>query len=890
MLKFLLGVSFIAFCAGSFAETKATSNESLSLKEARKIGLKKSNMINSQEVVKKKVVGVPVANMADFKNVISPILKKNCIDCHGPKKAKGKFRVDELNPDLLNGPHINKWIEVYEVISNSEMPPDDEPDYHLKDDARNKFIDWLGEEMNKASQVRRNEKAHSSFRRMAKYEYNYALQDILGLKYDFVDLLPTENTSEDGFKNSSELLQMSAMQFESYRQIGITALKKAVVVGPKPQEVVFALDMNKEMKNLIKKAADVEKKNKTAKKKSKGPKVFDLKDQGSQRRLHLVDKKAGKGVSASFDRLSPIKGAVGGKTPPVSNVALVMNQNEKLTFNMSNKLPDEGILRVRMRVGRTTVKANEHTALRLLISARTSNNANFEAVISDEIPVTASVKKPEYIEFLVPLSEIPRNPLRHEGGSKTMKKDGRMINEFLTIQNIANSNGGKEPLRLHIDHLEIYGPYYAQWPPKTHTAIFRDSKYKKDESKYSREILRRFMGKAWRRPVTSSEVEAYASLFQKYRPQFKTFEGAMIEVLGTVLSSPDFLYIAEKAEAKGKQQISDMELAMRLSVFLWSSIPDNQLLSLAHQGKLKDPKVLAQETKRMLADSRAERFSKNFVDQWLGLDKINNVNIDKKIFRQYNEDFKNDLLAEPVAFFNEVLRSNSSIIDFIHSDYVVVNQRLAGHYGIKNVYGPHFRKVAVADNLNRGGILTNAAVLTMNSTGKDSHPLKRGIWLLEHMLHDPPPPPPPNVPQVDLTDPRILQMTQKERMADHRNNAACRSCHSKIDPWGVAFESYNAIGQYRTKIKNKPVDATSVLFNKQKLNGMQGMKKYLLTDRQDQFARAMVHKMTTYALGRPLSFSDRADIDKMTAKLRKSGDRLGDLVQLIVTSSIFHSK
>ena len=771
------------------------------------------------------------------------------------------------------------------------MPPDDEPDYHLAEAERSKVIDWLGDEMNKASQVRRNEKGHSSFRRMAKYEYNYALQDLLGLKYNFAEILPTENTSEEGFKNSSELLQMSAMQFEGYREIGIKALQKAVVIGPKPAEVAFILNMKEEMAKQAKRAEDVAKKNAKSKKKQKGPKLFDLKDKNSQRRLHIRDPKSGKGVSWSLDKLSPIKGAVGGQTPPLSSTALVMNQNEKLKFNMGNKIPDEGILRVRMRVGRTTNKPNEFTALRLIISANTSNNANFEAVISEkDLPITASIKKPEFVEFLIPLTEIPRNPLRHEGGSKTMKKDGRMINEFLTIQNIANTNGGKEPLQLHIDYLEISGPYFEQWPPKTHTAIFKDAKYKSDEDKYSRAVLKRFMSKAWRRPVTNQEIEGFASLFKKYRPQFETFEGAMIEVLATVLASPDFIYIAEKVETQGKEEISDMDLAMRMSVFLWSSIPDNELLKLAFQKKLKDPKVLEAQVKRMLAHPNSKRFSKNFVDQWLGLDKINNVNIDKKIFRQYNDDFKNDILEEPRAFFTEVLKNNSSLIDFIHSDYLVVNQRLAGHYRVGNVYGPHFRKVAVQENMNRGGILTSAAVLTMNSTGKDSHPLKRGIWLLEHILHDPPPPPPPNVPQVDLTDPRILQMTQKERMADHRNNAACQSCHSKIDPWGVAFENYDALGSYRTQIKKKPVDASSVLFNKQKLDGMVGLKKYLLTDRQDQFVRALVHKMTTYALGRHLSFSDRADVDEITAKLRKSGDRLGDLVHLIVTSSIFLSK
>lgn len=874
---FLLMISF------SYGETKATG----SLIEAREAGRSKSNLLN-EAPKSTEVSGAPTADLNQFNQVIAPLFKKNCLDCHGPKKVKGKFRVDELDPNLLTGKDIARWVEVYEVLSNSEMPPDDEPDYHLADKDRSKVIDWLGNEMNKASLVRRNESAHSSFRRLAKYEYNYALQDLLGLPYEFTELLPTESISEDGFKNSSELLQMSAMQFESYREIGIAALKKAVVTGPKPEEVSFVINMKDEMARQVKKAQDA--KGKDEKKKKAAPKLFDSKNKKIQGRIHYFDRASGQGVSWSEVKYSPVKGSISTKAPAPSSSAVVLNYNEKLKLNLGNKIPDAGVLKIRVRVGRTTTKPNEFSSLRLWISANTSNNANFQAIISEDKAVTASLDNPEIIEFYVPLTEIPRNPLRHDVNKETMSKDSRMINEFLSFQNISNSTGGKEPLRLHIDYIEMSGPYFEQWPPKTHRSIFIDSKYKNDEATYSREVLKAFMEKSWRRTVSAIEVESYASLFEKYRPQFKNFEGAMIEVLATVLASPDFLYISEKEEIKGKEKISDLELATRMAVFLWSSIPDRELLNLAIKGELSNPKILEAQTKRMLADSKAERFSKNFVDQWLGLDKINNVNVNKKKFRQYNDDFKKDVLTEPVEFFKEVLYSNSSIIDFIHSDYVVVNQRLAHHYGINKVSGPHFRKVAIQENTNRGGIMTNAAILTLNSTGVDSHPLKRGIWLLEHMLHDPPPPPPPNVPEVDLTDPRILQMTQKERMADHRNNPACRSCHSKIDPWGIAFENYDALGSYRTKIKDKPVDAASVLFNKQKLDGIHGLKHYLLSDRQDQFARAIVHKMTTYALGRPLSFSDRADIDKMTVKLRKSGDRLGDLVHLIVQSSIFHSK
>tara|TARA_B110000037_G_scaffold203203_1_gene246044 strand:- start:471 stop:1001 length:531 start_codon:yes stop_codon:yes gene_type:complete len=174
--------------------------------------------------------------------------------------------------------------------------------------------------------------------------------------------------------------------------------------------------------------------------------------------------------------------------------------------------------------------------------------------------------------------------------------------------------------------------------------------------------------------------------------------------------------------------------------------------------------------------------------------------------------------------------------------------------------------------------MTQAGLLAMNSDGKDSHPLKRSIWLLESLLHDPPPPPPPAVPEIDLTDPDILKMTLKERMEDHRSDPACMSCHAKIDPWGIAFENFDAVGSWRDDVNGKPVDATSVLFNNQKLDGIDGLKRFLLTNRQDQFCHAMTHKLTTYALGRPLSFSDRASIDEITSRLRNSGDRLGNLI------------
>jgi hypothetical protein len=358
-----------------------------------------------------------------------------------------------------------------------------------------------------------------------------------------------------------------------------------------------------------------------------------------------------------------------------------------------------------------------------------------------------------------------------------------------------------------------------------------------------------------------------------------------------VIASPKFLYLVRSHQTDEKKQslhISNYELATRLSFFLWCSTPDDELLNLAAEGKLREPEILISQTKRLLADPKTKRFTNHFVRQWLGLQLLDYLEIDEETYRRFDPILKEAMQEEPIAFFEEVLKQNNSVMDFLHANYAMVNDRLARHYRLPEVNGNQFRKVNLKPEDKRGGLLTQAGLLAMNSDGKDSHPLKRGIWLLEKILNDPPPPPPPAVPEIDLTDPNILKLTQKERMEDHRNDPACISCHAKIDPWGIAFENFDAIGLWRDQIGEKPVDASSILFNQQELNGIDGLKRFLLENRQDQFARAIVHKMSSYALGRPLSFADRSGVDQITANLRKNGDGLADLIILIVKSDLFH--
>jgi len=290
----------------------------------------------------------------------------------------------------------------------------------------------------------------------------------------------------------------------------------------------------------------------------------------------------------------------------------------------------------------------------------------------------------------------------------------------------------------------------------------------------------------------------------------------------------------------------------------------------------------------MLSDPRSKRFAKHFVHQWLNMQLLDFLNF-KQHVGNFDPLLKTAMLQEPVELTNEMLVQNASVLDFIHSDYAMVNERLAKHYGFSDVAGNHFQRVALDGDFRRGGLLTQAGLLAMNSDWPDSHPLKRAIWLLESVLNDPPPPPPPAVPQIDLADPEIAKMTLKERIEDHRNHAACMSCHVKIDPWGIAFENYDALGRWRDDIKGKPIDAASELFNRQTLDGMDGLKLFLLEHRQDQFVRAMVHKLTTYALGRSLTFADRAEVDAITAQVRHQGDGLRTMIQTIVKSELFQS-
>ncbi len=846
----------------------------------------------------------PKARLAKFQTEVEPILKRACVGCHGPKKQKGQFQVDTLDPNLLKGKDVNWWLEVFNVISNGEMPPED-AEVGLTNAEKANIVEWLSGEIQTASQVRRSEQGHTSFRRMTRYEYKYALQDLLGIPHDFSRDLPPETASEDGFKNSSEMLQMTVVQFEQYRQIARKALEQATVRGEQPNPVYYGISMKAAAKRINPKyTATIEETRKQIK--EDGLTLDEaIKKQAEtfphdSNKLHYRDLITGQGIPPRWSyngakhawTPTPTRPEV----PAASSDVIVIPANARHIVDLGDGLPDTGNMRISIRAAKYSTEEKHPPTLRLYFGNQASNDSRVAVRASKrDITITASPNKPEFYHWDVRLSEITRNAYRH------ITKLGDLPNpaEFLSFH-----NDSSKKVAVKIDYIEVTAPTFKQWPPESHKRIFFEEGKSEDEKKYARAVLSRFMSQAWRKQVTKTEVDQKLALFTKLRPECQDFQEAIVEVLSTVLSSPKFLYLVQTGENnKGKNvdHISDFELASRLSFFLWSSTPDTVLLELAAKGDLSKPGILQAQTLRLLANPKVERFAYHFTRQWLGLELLDYLKIDSKAFLttpdglakkrgRFDPIVLEAMKEEPVTFFAELLRHNHSVIDFLQSDYVMVNDRLAEHYKMPEVIGNEFRMVKLRNNDKRGGVLTQAGLLAMNSDGKDSHPLKRGIWLLEKLLNDPPPPPPPAVPEIDLADPEIIKLTLKQRMEDHRNDPACHACHAKIDPWGIAFENYDAIGRWRNKIGKNPVDANSMLFNKYELNGMQGLKEYLLTNRQDQFVRALTHKLIAYALGRPLTFGDRSHVEQITADLRKQGDGLRDLVILIVKSDLFQLK
>jgi|SRR5579872_1285697 len=446
-----------------------------------------------------------------------------------------------------------------------------------------------------------------------------------------------------------------------------------------------------------------------------------------------------------------------------------------------------------------------------------------------------------------------------------------------------------------LDRIEISGPYNAkgvgETPSRQRIFVCRPAAPADEEACASR-IISAVTRRAFRRDVTADDVRPFLAAYTATR-QKHSFDFSIAAALRDVLLAPDFLFRLEfdppGAPPGTAQKVSAWELASRLSFFLWSSIPDDELLDVARGGKLRNAQVLNREVRRMLADPRATSMADNFAEQWLGLRGLEDVKPDRQLYPEFDNGLTADFEKETRLFVRSVFRENRSVLDLIGADYTYLNERLAHVYGIPGVIGPGFRRVSLAKEPERGGLLGQGSILMLTSHTTKTSPILRGRWILDSLLNSPPPPPPPGVPPLDEKPANGRKLTTRQQVERHRNNPVCASCHSRMDPLGFALENFDVIGKWRTHDEGGEIDPSGKLPNGATFSGPQGLKQFLLS-RPDQFVEATVARLLTYALGRELDMRDQPAIRQIMRDTAAGRYRFEDLIGAIVNSVPFQMR
>lgn len=830
---------------------------------------------------------LPGPDEKTFQQVIRPLLQQHCLRCHGEKKQEADFRVDRLGPNILEEQTAESWHELINRVNSGEMPPKNEP--QLSPTELNQLSDWVFRGLKRVTDAAQNSGGRVVIRRLNRQEYSNTIRDLVGIPFDAGEEFPSDPTAF-GFDNVGSALSVSPLHMEKYVRAARKVIDRAIFTGEQPKRERWRIQSERRSKE------------------DRGYYYENDAKYGNTGVYKTREEKA--------DRGRKILWSLGGTCEHFpSDEFYHLRPVEKTRFNgetlrgigFSYPVSAEYIIRVRAY---GHYAKPDMAGYYLFGPPRLNVTSNGLPVL--QCDVLATEDAPDVYETRFYTEALTTNIYirnRTDYSGQVVQRDVGRIGRWSIDQPLPY---------LAVDWYEIDGPIYNQWPPKSHTRIFFESKNRSDESVYAREVLEAFASRAFRRPARADEVDRLVAGFQRARPNKATFEEAMKVPLIAVLCSPSFLFLDEPtapaagiandettqgapdASAFGSRLLTDYELASRLSYFLWSSMPDNELIKLARDGKLREQGVIDQQVKRMLKDPRSAAFVDNFTGQWLGLRKLGDVVPDRGLFPRYGEHLEESMAGESRSFFAEILYNDLSVMNFVDSDFVMVNERLARFYEIDGVRGEHFRKVPLKPEHHRGGLLTQAAMLSMTSNGTRTSPVKRGVWILENVLGNPPSPPPPDageIPPPKVPGPR--QATVRERLALHRSTPACAACHAKIDPLGFALENYDGSGFYRQKQSSRDhvvphpqdpdVDASGELPDSRSFTGVEELKRILLKE-EDKFLDCLSEKMLVYALGRGLDYSDRATVQQLRETIKANDYHLRGLITDIVKTSTFQTK
>ncbi len=785
-----------------------------------------------------------------------PFLETHCVRCHGPDKAKGDLRIDELSRDFKSGANGHLWAEIVERINSGEMPPEDEPLPTENEIAT--VIEQLDSRIREGRAARMAARPPVAHYRLSRREYENTVYDLLGVRYD--PAKPGELNEDPrwhGFERIGSQLSLAPSHVERYYRAAETVLTRAF-----PEKPV-------DPKKVLKTAADT-------------------RYRGGETQQQYLDR---------FGIKRPLRALI---FPGRTQQALRSNWFGHIGPEQS------GLYRARMQVSGIRPPGGQTPHLR--IGQATVEGAN-EGLI--ELDILATEDEPEIIEFEVFL-EMPTNLdfnvvatdiiNRQKGGHYrnalssshyifTHSSETQLLNP--TAPKMFDEEGNGIYSAVLLDWIEWEGPIVSETEIATREGLLPGEGATEEEVANH---LQRFAERAWRRPVSRTELEPYLRSYDSERKAGEeVFAAYQVALLG-MLTSRNFMYLVEGEETP-RERLTDYELASRLSYLLWSSMPDEALWDSAREGKLTGDRAnLAAQVDRMLEDSKIDRFMDDFPRQWLQLHRLGMFPPDLKLYPKYDVWLEASMREEVVHYFREVFANNLPLDTFISSDWTIANPRLCEFYGLPDPKTSGFQRVSLPQEAHRGGLLTTGAILGLTSDGTRHRPVHRGVWLSEAIFGKTPPPPPANVDPIEPNPPDSPKATIRQKLEAHAQDANCAACHRNIDPLGLAFDQYDAIGQWRThervekgKGEDPPVNPSGILPDGREFANAHEFKQLLLEDR-DRFLEAFVEHLCTYALRRVMTVDDHDEIQSIVSEAKRNESRLKDVVRAVALSELIQSR
>ena len=780
---------------------------------------------------------------SSFEKEIQPYLKTYCIRCHNAEKQEGDFRIDRLSPEV-GMKDSSHWAEVIERISSGEMPPKEVKKRPTADESA-KVVQWLAARIKEGEADRLAKRARVSYHRLTREEYVNSVRDLIGVEYDAADpggLL--EDPEWNGFERLGSVLTLSPTHIEKY----MTAAE-AVLAEAYPDKKV-------EYRDLSTRAATV---------RPKQPHYERLEKAGQLDKVRFPLTTAGELFRAS----SPFHGSP------------------------DRAFPGAGIYEISYTV--VGLKPEDQRPPRMQVYEHKLDRVLFERdiIAPEDKPITVTfrthlVRPPEI--HVINIAAGPRHPRNNS--------DSRI--PFVTTADplapwqmkIVDQQGLPRVPILILDSISMRGPIVTEEEQRRRDDYMAKTPGNMDQARAGLEAMAK---RAFRRPLKEGELQTYMKIVEGEIAAGAKSVDAIKSAMTAILCSKSFLFIAEGDQSKERNTLNDWELASRLSYLVWSTMPDDELLKVAQEGKLHNKDELQKQLARLLADPRSERFTKSFPTQWLRLRKVGMFAPDKKIYPNYDRHLEKSIIEEPLAFFSQVLKQRLTLREFIDSDWTMVNPRLAEFYGLPPVSTDEFQRVSLKPEDKRGGLLTQASILSLTSDGTRHRPVHRGVWLSESILGKSPPPPPANVDPIQPNPLTAPKATIRMKLAAHVHDARCASCHRNIDPLGMAFDNYNAIGEWRTHEKvegtgdDPLVNATGVLPDGRPFANAKEFKQLLMAD-LDAFNNTFIEKLAIYGLRRTITFDDRDKLKEIASKSRNNNYRVADILEAFVLSDLFQQR